>query len=112
MRRVARNGGVDVAAQARHPSAGHGQINLLDIAPGELRAEMKMGGVVFGRDQAAAGFFVKTMNDAGPRHPANAAELPAAVMKQGVDQRVLPVARGRMHDHARRLVEHQQVSSS
>jgi len=107
--RVARNRGVDASAQARHPSAGNGLINLLDIAPGELRAEMKMGGVIFGRDQATAGVFVKTMNDAGPRDPADAAELPAAMVQQGVDQCVFAVARRRMHDHARRLVEHQQM---
>jgi hypothetical protein len=109
MGRVARDWRVDVAAQARHSPAGHGQINLLDIAAGELRGEMKMGGVVLGRHQATAGIFVQTMNNAGPRDPANAAELPAAVMEQGVDQRVLPVARGRMHHPSRRLVEHQQV---
>jgi hypothetical protein len=34
--------------------------------------------------------------------------LPGAVMQQGIHQRVFFMAGRRMHDHARRLVEHAQ----
>jgi len=49
------------------------------------------------------------MNDAGPCHSANAAELPAAMMQQSVDKCMLAVAGSRMDHASWRLVEHQQV---
>ena len=48
------------------------------------------------------------MDDAGPRHAADAAELPRAMMQQRVDERVFLVAGGGMHDQPGGLVQHEQ----
>ena len=48
------------------------------------------------------------MDDAGAGDAADAAQLPGAMVEQGVDQRVFFVARRRMHHQPRRLVQHQQ----
>src|ERR1700722_5798260 len=93
MRRVARDRRVNATAQARHPPADHGFVNLLDFAPGELRREMNMGGVVLGRHQATAGIFVKTMHYALPRDPPNAPQFPGPLMRPAVAQSTLRVPR-------------------
>jgi len=49
------------------------------------------------------------MNNAGPRHPADAAEMAGAMVKEGVDQRVGRMARRRVNDQSGRLVQRQQV---
>ncbi len=49
------------------------------------------------------------MNDAWPLLPADAAQI-VDVMEQGVDQRAARMAGRRMHDHARRLVDHDHVA--
>ena len=48
------------------------------------------------------------MNNARPRNAANAAELRAAMMQQGVDKGVLVVSGGRMHNDSGGLVENQK----
>ena len=87
------------------PPAHNRLINLNDIAAGELFGKFKVGGVILGHDEAAAGVFVKTMNNAGPGHAANAAQLPGAMMEQRVDQGVFGMAGGGMNDQSGRLVE-------
>ncbi len=64
--------------------------------------------VVFGDDEAAAGVLVEPVDDAGPRHAADAAQLPGAMMQQRVDERVFLVAGGGMDDEAGGLVQHEQ----
>ena len=64
--------------------------------------------VVFGDDEAAAGFLVEPVDDAGPGHAADAAQRPLAMMQQRVDERVFLVAGGGMHDQSGGLVQHQQ----
>ena len=49
------------------------------------------------------------MNDAWALDAANAGEIPLTVVKQGVDEGAIGIAGGGMHDHARCLVEDQQV---
>ena len=70
---------------------------------------MEVGGVIFGDDQAAAGFFVQTMDDAGPGDAADAAEAAGAMMEQGVDQGARGMAGGGMDDNPGGLVQGQQV---
>lgn len=68
-----------------------------------------MAGVILGNHETAAGIFIETMNNSGPRHSADAAQLPAAMMQQGIDQRVFAVPCSGMNDHARRFIEHDDV---
>ncbi len=61
-----------------------------------------------GGDEKAAGVLVEAMHDAGA-HPADPGEARAAMREQRVDQRPRRVAGRRMHDHAGRLVDDDQV---
>lgn len=106
---VARNRGVNFAAQSAKLAADDGFVDFLSLARGKLGGEMEVRGVVLGDDEAAAGFLVKTMDNAGPGDAADAAEPPRAMMEQSVDESVRGVARGGMHDQSRRLVQGQQV---
>ena len=64
--------------------------------------------VVFGNDEAAAGFLVEPVDDARPRDAADAAEFAVAMMQQRVDERVFLVSGGGMHDQPGGLVQNQQ----
>ena len=64
----------------------------------ELGGELLMGEVVFRRDDEAGGVPVDAVDDARPQFPADAGEGVPAVIEQGVDQRAVRVAGGRV-DH-------------
>ena len=102
------NGGADVAPVARQLAADDRLVDLLHLAGGELGGERQVRLVVLGHDQAAAGFLVEPVDDARARDAADAAQLPRAMVKQRVDERVFLVAGRRMHHQPRRLVQHQQ----
>ena len=88
-----------------HFAADDGVIGLIHCPSGELGGESQVGVVVFGHDQAAAGFFVQAMHDARAGHAADAAQLAFAMVQQGIDEGMLFVADGRMHDQAGLLVQ-------
>ena len=67
-----------------------------------------MRGVVLGHDHQAGGALVEAMDDAGAQLAADAAQV-VDVVEQGVDQRAVGVAGGRMDDHARGLVDDHDV---
>ena len=102
------DGGADFAGFAREFAADDCVVNFSDLPPGELRREREVGFVVFGDDEAAAGFLVEPVDDAGPGHAADAAERAPAMMQQGVDERVFLVSGGGMHDQSGGFVEHEQ----
>lgn len=102
------DGRADVARVVRDQAAHEGQINFLNGAGGELRRERGMCRVVFGDDEATAGFLVKPMDNAGSRHAADAAEFASAMMQQRIDQGVIFVACRRMHDESGRFVQDKQ----
>ena len=68
-----------------------------------------MGGVGLGGDHDAGGLLVDAVDDAGPRHSADPRQARPAVGQQGVDQGAGLAAGRRVHRHARRLVDHDQV---
>ena len=104
-----RNGRADVALFRRDRATDNRMINLLHGASGELRGKREVRRVVLGDHEAAAGFLVEPVHDAGAHHAADAAELTGGMVQQRVDERVRLVPGGRVHDHAGRFVEHQQV---
>ena len=67
-----------------------------------------VGQIVLRRDEAAAGFLVEPVDDAGSQFAADAAEI-LAVMQQRVDQRAIGVARGGMDDKAGGFVDHDEM---
>ena len=75
MRRVTGDGRADFAGVAREFAAHNRMVNFGDSPPGELRGERQVGFIVFGDDEAAAGFLVEPVDDAGSRDAADAAEL-------------------------------------
>ena len=108
VRRMPGDGGVDFAGFAREFTAHNRIVNFFNLPPGELRRKREVRFVVFGDDEAAAGFLVEPVDDAGPRDAADAAERTLAVMEQGVDERVFLVSGGGMHDQPGGFVQHEQ----
>ena len=104
-----RNRRPDFPFLSRDFAAHNRVINLLGRPPGELFRQRDMRRVVFRHHETAAGFLVQPVDDARPRHAADAAQPARAMMQQRVDQRVFLVARRRMHHQPRRFVQHQQV---
>ena len=109
VRRVPRDGGLDVALVVRHDAGDEGAVELHHRAFGELLREREVGLVVLGHEQAAARVLVEAVDDARPGDPADPAELSVAMMEEGVDEGVLVMADGRMHHDAGRFVEHEHV---
>ena len=75
----------------------------------QLGAERQVGEVVLGRYDKAGGVLVYTVHDARTPLPADAGEGVAAVEHQRVDQRAVRMARCGVHDHAARLIYHDDV---
>lgn len=78
------------------------------IAPGELFGERLVGQVIFGDHEAAAGFFVESVHDAGALCAADARER-GTMVEQRIDERAAGVARSGVHHHSGRFVEHQEI---
>src|SRR2546430_1016831 len=108
MRRMPGNRSSDLSTIARHLAAKQSLVDFFYFTTGELRRKGEVRIIVLGDHETAAGVLVEPMNDAGPRHSANATELAAAMMQQSIDQRMLFIACGRMHHHARTLVDDEQ----
>ena len=100
---------VDDVAVAVRPPDDQGEILLLDRAGLELRRQLRVRQVGAGHQDHAAGVAVEPVDDARPGRSAAAAQAGAEVKLQGAGQRARPVPARRMHDHARRLVDHHQV---
>ena len=90
--RMPRDSGANFASVARDFAAQNRVVNFTDRTCGKLFGKLQVRFVVFGDDEAAAGFLVEPMNDAWSRDAADAAELPRAMMQQCVDQRVFLVS--------------------
>ena len=75
----------------------------------ELGGELLVGEVVFRRDEEAGGVPVDAVDDAGPQLPADAGQAVPAVVEQGVHQRAVRVAGGRVDHQPLGLVHHDDV---
>ena len=105
--RVAADRLVDPLARLDH--APHQRdVLLLDLAIVELPRQLLVRAVVLRHDHQPGRAAIEPMDDARPQLAADAAQI-LDVVQQRVHQRARAVARRRMHDHARRLVEHDDV---
>mgnify|MGYP004333525837 CR=1 FL=1 len=68
-----------------------------------------MRGIGFGRHHNAARVFVEPMDNTRALFPSYTGQRVAAMGDQRVDERCLTIARGRMHDHAGGLVQHDDL---
>ena len=102
--RVAADLGFDFAVK-RHNAVGHGAVHPLYRARLQLLHQLGLRRQGFGHHHQAAGVFIQPMHDARPRHLRQG----RAMVQQAVKQSTLPIARRRMHHHARRFVHHQHA---
>ena len=84
-------------------------IDPLDSMGFELRSESVMSCVAFRHNQKAGRILVDPMNDPRPLCAADTRQAIAAMVHQRIDQRPRGRAGCRMHDHARRLVDDDQM---
>ena len=68
---------------------------------------MDSGG--FGDDHHAACVLVKAVDDAGALLATNAGQAVAAMRQQGINERLVRIAGGRMDNQPRRLIQHNQM---
>jgi len=99
---------IDLATESLQSSSHQSEINLRHFTPGKLPGERVVRRVVFRDDKTAARVLIKAMHDAGALFAADYREI-ATMMKERVHQRMLLIARARVHHQPRRLVEDQQV---
>src|SRR3546814_4538976 len=78
----------------------------------ELLRQPFMRAVGLCDDQQARSILVDAMNDAGARHAADSGESALAMMEQRIDQRPVQIARRRVDDQARGLVDDDQERKS
>ena len=108
MARVAGDGSVHHAMWRTRHAMDDGQVLLLDRAAGELPRKLAMCLIVLGHHQQAGGALVEAVHDAGTQDASDAGEI-VHVVQKGVDKRAARHAGARMHDHASRLVEHEEM---
>jgi hypothetical protein len=101
---VAGDGGIDRAGAVAGRAANEGEVGFFDLAVGELFGEGAVREIVFSNDEAAAGFLVEAVDDAGTFHAADLREM-AAVVKEGGNKGAVGVARAGVDDHAGRFVQ-------
>ena len=109
VRRVAADGRVDRAGILAQIAADDGLIRAGHGVVSQLGREREVRKVVFRCDEQTGRVLVDAVHDAGPPLPADAGETVTAVGEQGVDERAVLVAGRRVHDHAARLVDDDEV---
>ena len=86
------------------PAVTQRQVLALDRARGQLRHQIVIRRQGLGHHHQSRGVFVQSMHDARSRQ----LRRPSVMGQQGIQNRARPVACGRMHHPASRLVHHQQ----
>ena len=105
--RVAADRQID-AASLLHQAPDEGGVLLLHLAVRELARELGVRRVVLGYHDQSGGTAVEAVHDAGAEFTADAAQVAHMVQKR-IDESAVRVAGGRMHDHARRLVDDDEI---
>ena len=84
------------------------EINFFHGARRKLDRQSSVRLIVFRDDEAAAGFFVETVHDAGPFFAADSGKG-GAMMKQCIDQGVFPMTRSRMNHETGRFADDNEI---
>ena len=107
--RMPADGGVHPAAVLFYISVHDRLITAVEGVFLNLFCEAGVRTITFGHNQQAAGVLINAVDNARPQHAVDAREAVAAMRQQRVDQRAVPVARRRMHNHPLRLVHHHKI---
>jgi hypothetical protein len=105
---VAADGGLDGAVWHAGRAIDEGEVGFFHIAGGELVGELAMGGFGFCNDEAAGGFFVQPMHDAGALDAAYDLDA-GAMVEKAVGEGAFAVARAGMDYEPSGFVEDEQV---
>jgi len=105
---MAANGEIDGSLHMAGSAPNDCQIGFLDLAVGKLLREGRMSLVVLGNHNAAAGFLVQTVDDAGSVLFRSGGKR-APIMQQGIDEGSLFVARADVNDHSGWFVDDQEI---
>ncbi len=84
------------------------EIGLFDLAPTKVEAERLVGSIILRHHHETGGVFVEPVDDPGSGDPADPAEV-LAVVEEGVDERTAGIARRRVDDEIRGLVDDQKI---
>lgn len=88
---------------------GDGKVKFFHRSTGKLVDEGLVGDVGLGDNDAAGRVLVEAVNDAGTLDAADAGELPAAVVKKGIDEGTIGIARSGVNDHAGGFIDDDQI---
>ena len=83
-------------------------VALLDLAFLELSCELGVGAVMLGHHHHSRGSTVQSVDDPRSELAANTAQV-SDMVQEGIDECAVRVSRRWVNDHARRLVDHDQV---
>ena len=100
---------IDGAAGGHRAPGDDRDIAAVDAVRGELFGQPFVGAVVLRGDDQPAGILVDAVDDARTRNAPDPRQLPSAMVEQRVDHRPVKIARGGMDDHARGLVDDDQM---
>ena len=106
---AAANVASDLACGRGRHTPDEGGVRAIDAACGKIARQCMVRLLCLGDDHQAAGVLVEPMHDAGSADPADAGQARAAMGQQRVDERAVGISGGRMDNHARRLVDDDQV---
>ena len=74
-----------------------------------LSRQTLMCGVIFRHNEQTTGILIYTMHNARSMFTVNTRQAVTTVVHQCINQRTIPVASRRMHNHAARLVDHHNI---
>ena len=99
---------IDGSLRVARPSPDDGKIGFLHLTVGERLGERRMDLIVLGYDNATAGLLVQAMDNTwtmllGTRREGG------SVIQEGVDESAIFMASTYMHDHAGRLIDHEEI---
>ena len=92
----------------RHPKTQR-LIEPLNAVGSKLIRKMMVGFIGLGHHKQTACVFIYTVHNAGPPFAANPGKGVGAMIEQRIDQSATWRARRRVHHHARRFVDHNQM---
>ena len=107
--RMAANSPFDFALARHGATPDYGLIKAFDAARREIGRQRPMGGIILGSHDQAAGILVQAMDDARATFASDAREGLSAMGDEGVDQRAIGIAGCRVHHHAGRLVDDDEI---